>query len=369
MKKVLILTTSTGQGHNQAANSLIDTFTNSGYECTRHDFLASNSKFLNDLIVIGYELGASTFPKIYGIGYKLTNFKYIQSFLSIVFAKTAKKINARIENLQPDIIIATHPFAVSILERLKEGGLSIPFISVVTDFKAHYTYIGKNVDSYITGSEFTKQALIRHGINSDIIYPIGIPIRESFYNLDLDIPKLKNDNYFNLLLMSGSMGLKNISYVLDELLNNPNKLRITVVCGNNEKLKNNLLKKCQSTYPNKKLHILGFSNDIASLMEYSDVIISKPGGLTVTEAIAKNLPLIIPFVIPGQEMENTDFLVSSGYAYYVKDIYKINETVNKLIDDPRLLQAMRDKLKLLSKSYSIRKIVSIADDLIYKNKN
>ena len=367
MKKVLVLTTSTGQGHNQAANSLIESFTENGYECIRHDFLASNNKFLNEVIVGGYEISASQLPKIYGVFYKLTDNKLIQNLLSLVFFSTTRKVNALINSVKPDIIIGTHPFSVSIISSLKKNGMSVPFISIVTDFKAHYTYISKYVDSYITGSEYTKTSLVDRGINPKIIYPIGIPIKRNFFAPSSEINTVKNDDYFNLLLMSGSMGLKNISYVLDELLTNSNKLRITVVCGNNEKLKNNLMKKCQSTYPNKKLHILGFSNDISYLMEYSDVIISKPGGLTVTEAIVKNLPLIIPFVIPGQEMENTDFLTSSGYAYYVEKITDINPVINKLIENPKYLIDMKDKLKLLSSSYSIDEIIKVSDNLIDKN--
>lgn len=366
MKKVLILTTSTGQGHNQAANSLVQVLESNGFECIKHDFLKIDSKIFNDIIVYGYELSASKIPHIYGIFYKLTNHKYINNLNSLIFYNTQRKLLKVINKEQPDLIIATHPFVVNIIGNLKAKGLDIPFISIVTDFKAHYTYINPFVDAYITASESTKESLVKEGIDKNIVYPIGIPIRENFFEKDKDIPSIKDNDYFSLLLMSGSMGLKSISYVLDELLKNPNKLRITVVCGKNDRLRNSLLKKCKHNYPNKKLHILGFSNDISSFMEYSDVLISKPGGLTVSEAIAKNLPLIIPFVIPGQEMENTDFLVSNGYAYYVKDLKSINTVVNELINNPDILDKMRIKLKNLSSTYSTKEIVDISNHLINK---
>lgn len=366
MKKVLILTTSTGEGHNQAANSLVEALESQNFTCIKLDFLDGNNKFLNELIVQGYEISASKFPKIYGWAYKLTDHKFIYDFLPLIFLGTDRKLSKIINETQPDLIIGTHPFTVNIICRLKKKGMNIPFISVVTDFKAHYTYVHSSVDAYITGSDFTKASLIKHGIDSSKIYSYGIPIRERFFERDNNIPHLKGDGYFNLLLMSGSMGLKNISYVLDELLNNEHKLRITVVCGNNKKLKESLLKKSQGSYKNKKLHILGFSNDIASFMEYSDLIISKPGGLTVSEAIAKNLPLIIPFAIPGQEMENTDFLTSNGYAYYVKNVKDINKTINKLINNPNDLKIMKHKLNELSSTYSINKTVELANDFINK---
>lgn len=367
MKKVLILTTSTGQGHNKAANSLIEEFSKEGFECIKHDFLASNSKLLNNLIVKGYEISASNIPSLYGWFYNITDTPRTNKLLKFVFYLTGKKLLRSININKPDLIIGTHPLSVNIIAKLKSKGLIIPFISVVTDFKAHYTYVSPLVDAYITGSKFTNQSLIDRGINEKRIFPFGIPINESFYERDDTIASIKDDSYFNILLMSGSMGLKNISYVLDELLNNEHNLRITAVCGNNEALRIHLLKKALGDFPGKKLHILGFSNDIASLMEYSDVIISKPGGLTVSEAIIKNLPLLIPFSIPGQEMENTEFLSSNGYAFHVESLKDINLFVNKLIENPEYLIEMKSKLKLLASSYSVKNVINVGKQLIQKN--
>jgi len=364
MRKVLILTTSTGEGHNQAANSLLEAFSEENFECIKYDFLGTNSKFLNNAVVKGYEITASKFPSIYGFFYRLTDNNFLNKILRLIFAQNSKKLLKFIESINPDIIIGTHPLTVNIISKLKGTGMNIPFISVVTDFKAHYTYVNPRVDAYITGSEYTKQSLVDRGINSDKIYPIGIPIREDFFRIDKNIIYIKDKEYFNLLLMSGSMGLENIYYVLNELLSNENKLRITIVCGNNEALKDNITNKCSQDYPNKKIHILGFSKDVAYLMEYSDLLISKPGGLTVTEAIAKNLPLIIPFAIPGQEMENTEFLSSNGYAYHVDNIKDINESINYLINHHESLEAMQDKLKTLAATYSTKEIITITNNLI-----
>ncbi|AOR22587.1 MGDG synthase family glycosyltransferase [Clostridium taeniosporum] len=366
MKKVLILTTSTGQGHNQAADSISDSFKNSGYEAVKYDFLYKGSKFLNDLIVTSYEILASKFPYFYGLFYKITNNKFTNSFLKIIFFFTKKKLFKLINDTKPDIIVATHALSINIVTSFKKQGLNIPYILIVTDFKAHYTYINKYVDAYITGSDYTKKSLIDKGINPDIIYPIGIPVKEIFYNKNNSVKNL-NDEYFNLLLMSGSLGLNTISLVLKELLKNRNKLRITVVCGKNKKLEKSLSDYCNNhSYKNKKLHILGFTNDIPTLMDYCDVIISKPGGLTVTESIIKNIPLIIPFAIPGQEMENTDFLVQSGYSIYVKDLTKINSTVDYLINNPHKLKSLKDKLVLQASKYNLDEIVNVAENLTNK---
>jgi processive 1,2-diacylglycerol beta-glucosyltransferase len=364
MKKVLILTTSTGQGHNQAAASVAESFENAGYEITKLDFLAKNSTILNNIIVAGYEISAAKFPKTYGFFYKLTDNKFINNLLKIPFFLTKKKVSKLVNEINPDVIVATHALSISVISDLKKKGLKSPYILIVTDFKAHYIYVDSYVDAYITGSNYTKQSLIARNINPNKIHPLGIPINSKFYTEITSADDLKDEEYFNLLLMSGSLGLNTIFIVLKELLKNPNKLRITVVCGKNDNLKNKLTNYCNDNhFKDKKLHILGFTNDISYLMDYCDVIISKPGGLTVTESIVKNIPLVIPFAIPGQENENIDFLTSEGYSICVKDLTKINDTVTHLIKNPNELSKMKTKLKQLSSTYSLTKIVDLADKL------
>lgn len=364
MKKVLILTASTGQGHNQAANSISENFKAREYEVITNDFLKSSSKILDKIFVTGYEVLASIFPKIYGFSYKLTDYPLNNKIMSLIFLFTRRKISKIINDINPDIILLTHPYAVSIMGSLKRKGLNIPVISIVTDFKAHSTYIDNTIDAYITGSDFTKDNLIEKGISSQRIFPYGIPVKNEFLTKVPGVLSTKDNDYFNILLMSGSMGLKNISYVLKELLNNSHKLRITVVCGNNNELKDKLSKEYKNRIKDKKLHILGFSKDISCLMDYSDLIITKPGGLTITEAITKTLPIIIPFCIPGQEMQNAEFLTSNGYALYVDNLLELNLNVDKLIDNPNLLVDMRNNLSKLASTYSNEKIVDIADTFI-----
>lgn len=365
MKKVLILSASTGQGHNQAANSLKVAFENQGFITSKQDFLQGSSKLLLSLVVGSYEVSAMKFPLAYGLFYKMTNNPLINPLSTIPFYFIRKRMFKLIQSEKPDLIVTTHPLSICLVDGLKRMGVTAPIVSIVTDFKAHYTYISKKIDLYITGSQFTKDVLIRKGIKENIIYPLGIPIKDTFFTENTDIIELHDsDDYFNILLMSGSMGLEDISFVLEELLQNERKLRITVVCGNNKELKKNLDKHLNEKYINKKLHIVGFSTDIASFMEYSDVLISKPGGLTVTESIAKDLPLIIPFAIPGQETENTEFLVSSGLALRVSHIKDINPLINKLIENPDELNDLKTKIRALRNTYSIEKTIKVCSDLI-----
>ena len=364
MKKILILTTSTGEGHNQAANSISTKFEQAGYKIIKHDFLKSNSKLLTKLFISGYELSASTFPKIYGYIYKITNNTIVNILIHKVFYFVRKKLFSIVSKEAPDIVLITHPFAVNLAVSIKDK-FNIPTLVIVTDFKAHGTYINNNIDGYIVASDDTKIDLSNRGIDLNKIHTFGIPVKDEFFiNRIEDFSK--TDDYFNILLMSGSMGLKNISYVLKELLNNKNKLRITVVCGNNENLKKDLDKRYNQYIKDKKLHVIGFSKDVDVLMEYSDLIISKPGGLTATEAISKHLPLLIPFAIPGQEYENVEVLTSNGCAIYIDNLLELNSIVDKFIDNPKKLDGLKNNMKKLSNLYSKDKIVNLADNLIKK---
>ncbi|WP_040210606.1 MGDG synthase family glycosyltransferase [Clostridium polynesiense] len=365
MKKVLILTTSTGQGHNQAADSLKDTFVKRGYEVIKYDFLDNNSKFLTRCIVGGYELLVSKTPKVYGGIYKITNFAKINSSLKLAFMHTENKVYYYITQCSPDIIIGTHPLSVNIISSLKKHKLiDIPFISIVTDFKAHSTYISPYVDAYITASEYTKKKMSEGIIPENRIFPYGIPIKQEFFSKADAFLSMERDEYFNILLMGGSMGLNNIFYVLERLMKNKHKLRITVVCGNNSELKSNLEEAFMNPPLDKKIHIFGFTTAVASLMELSDIIISKPGGLTASEALVKNLPMIIPFAIPGQETENAEFLSSIGCAVYEPDLNNINNILNSLIENPDKLLEMKNNIRRISKHYSINEIVSLSERLI-----
>ena len=367
MKKVLVLTTSTGQGHNQAANSLAEVFTKEDFEVIKYDFLNNTSTFLNTVIVGGYEFSAAKTPKLFGLFYYLTDFRITNKLLKFLFWNIEKKLLNYINEVNPDLIIATHPLTLNIIDRLKRKNLiKVPFISIVTDFMAHYSYVCKSIDAYITGSNDSITYLNNRGIPKNKIFNYGIPIKSDFYSNNKEILSLKdrNEGYFNILLMSGSMGISKISYVLQELVKNKHKLRITIICGKNEQLKEKLNKLYSKNVNNKKIHIIGYTNDVSKIMDYSDILISKPGGLTSTESIVKNIPLIIPFAIPGQETLNTKFLHDNGYAIYIKHLNFLNAEVDKLITSPENLNNMKSRLKTLSSNYSVNKIVDLANKLI-----
>ncbi|WZL73038.1 glycosyltransferase [Clostridiaceae bacterium 35-E11] len=366
MKTVLILTASTGGGHNQAALALEKNFHHKGYYVEVVDFIKLNHKIIEILFLNGYKLLYSKLPTIYRGLYMVSN--HLESRVNLLKCTTKifeKNVYQLIMDTQPDLIIGTHPFIVKIICMLKEKRkIHLPFISIITDFKAHNIYINRNVDAYITGSKYTSMQMIHSGIEKNKIFDYGIPLKQEFFlNQETLHP---NNMVFTILLMGGSLGYKKIEKVLKELTKSHNKLRIFVVCGNNHSLMYKIQTKYKDKYKNKEIIVYGFTEDIPLLMEKSDILISKPGGLTTSEAIAKQLPLMIPYMLPGQEEENAEFLMKSGAAIIVDRIGLIHEEIDRLIQCPKTLMNMRKNMKRLSRTYSLDSIILLSENLMEK---
>ncbi|MDP4146198.1 MAG: glycosyltransferase [Bacillota bacterium] len=365
MKSVLILTASVGEGHNKAAYSLEDTFRRNGYNVTTVDFIKKTSKLLNLCIVGGYKSMVFKYPKLYGGLYRITNVDdpcyRVSKCIKAMFETGVTNI---INETRPDIIIGTHAFAALIVSNLKgENKINVPFISVITDFQAHYAYINNNVDAYIVGSRYTKQDMIRKGVAPSKIFTYGIPIRRDFFDTSF-IDKNFDKKCFTILVMGGGLGAGRIDKVLKNIMSNKHNLKIIVICGNNSALRRYLIRRYDNKNEGKVIDILGYVNEISRVMTEADIIISKPGGLTVSEAVAKKLPMIIPFSIPGQEEENARFLTASGVAIELSNLSKLNSIVDELISSPQILCSMRKNMEQLVLKNSSKDIVLLANELI-----
>lgn len=367
MKKVLILTASTGEGHNQAAKSLADKFVEYGYAPYTMDLFKETSKALNTIMSDGYKVLANSFPTVYGAMYRMFNRKSFNNrFLRYGLIMVKNRVLEEVKTVEPDVIVSTHPFGVGIISDLKaRNKIDCTFLSVVTDFKAHYAYVSPYVDAYITGSEYTKDTLVDLQIPPEKVFPFGIPVKAEFQNCGERIISAEDKDRFEVLIMGGSMGSKDIAKVVKFLtVDADSRYHLTVVCGKNQSLKEMLEEKYQDIVKAKKLEILGFTKNVPQLMDDCDVIVTKPGGLTSTEALSKQIPMIIPFAIPGQETENTEFLVNSGAAIQVKDLDELKMQMDHLLKDRDLYMTMIENMQSISKQYSVDKIVDLTSHLI-----
>ncbi|WP_414151813.1 glycosyltransferase [Acetobacterium carbinolicum] len=368
MSKVFIFTASTGAGHNLAAQSLKESLDEAGYQTEVYDAFKETNITLDRLITKGYQQIVVNVPKLYEQMYN--QFNNMNRFQQGIFQALTKVMNPDIVPLinsgKPDLIITTHPFVTNVLGTLKEHhAFDVPVLSIVTDYKIHTLYLKKMIDAYVVGSDYTKQTMVDKGVAEEIIYPYGIPIRQTFLKNNHLERKETANVAGTILLMAGSLGSKQMEKAFSSLLKVKEKIRIIVVCGNNEKIEKDIKNLyAQETDDEKIVEIHGFVNNVSELMDESDAIISKPGGLTTTEAIVKNIPMIIPFYYPGQEEENADYLVDGGMAIKVDKIKDLTSMVDFLFENKYIIKRMSENMSEEAQKRSMSKTIELCRNLI-----
>ncbi|MCI9062697.1 MAG: glycosyl transferase [Romboutsia sp.] len=396
MKKVLIMSASTGGGHNRAARAIKEelesrTIDNMSIECEIVDSLKLVNNTMDKVISGGYEKSALYTPKAYGSVYRFseTSLASKNEFKgNPLTSLMARKFKHLLNDSSPDLIIGTHPFPMIALSTLKKNNnihslsrsesfykstkVDIPpMISVLTDYTTHSTWIQNEIDYYIVGHEYVKELLVYEGVDSEKVKAFGIPVEKSFLShrdretvlteLGLSPEKL------TVLLMGGSFGAGNIKETLEELLTVDRDFQILVVTGRNEHLKDRLSKMLDSTIHNKNICLLGYTNKMNDILASIDVLISKPGGLTTTEALLNDVPMIVPYFIPGQEEENLDFLTNCGAALRTTKKYSLPVLLKVLIDDPSRLDSLRKNIKSIRKFNSAVNISNLVVDILSSN--
>lgn len=364
MSKVMILTASTGAGHNQAAKSLQLKYERVGHQVQIVDILKETHRAYDKVIGEGYEFVAANMPELYKAMYEVADMKTFNKLTNRYgLPGVNTKIDKIIKRYKPEVIIATHPFAVGIVTSLKRKGLiDATFISIVTDFRAHFAYYSQEVDAYIVGSEYTK-SLVTKGIPSSKVYTFGIPINLAFLDRASTPSTKESREKFNILVMAGSMGVSKIAEVIRDVVENDH-YTVNIVCGKNEKLYNQINVLYESSIETGRVTVYGFTREIPQLMSQADLLITKPGGLTTTEALQKNVPMIIPFAIPGQEEENAEFLEEQGVAFRASTSEEVGKCVALLYKEEALHNRMINKMKEISKSYSIDSIIELSENLL-----
>ena len=396
-KRVLIMSASTGGGHNRAARAIKEelesrTINNMPIKCEIVDSLKLVNNTMDKVISRGYEKSAIYTPKAYGSVYRLseTNLASRNEFKgNPLTSLIERKFKHLLNDYKPDLIIGTHPFPMIALSTLKKHsnlntlnlGESFiknskvdvpPMISVLTDYTTHSTWIQNEIDYYIVGHEYVKELLVYEGVNGEKVKSFGIPVEKSFLDhrdketvlteLGLSPDKL------TVLLMGGSFGAGNIKETLEDLLTIDRDFQILVVTGRNEHLKDKLSKMLDSTIQDKNICLLGYTDKMNDILASIDVLISKPGGLTTTEALLNDVPMIVPYFIPGQEEENLDFLTNCGAALRTTKKYSLPVLLKVLIDDPSRLDMLRKNIKSIRKFDSAVNISNLVVDILDNNK-
>ena len=386
---ILILSASTGGGHNRAAGALKDYIEKAdpSANVTVVDALEECSSVLNFTIVKGYKTLVTLTPGLFGMIYKNSDKKSpLSELLNVVYTQCAKGLERTVERYQPDAIISCHPFAGAAMGYMKEKtGCTIPLITIVTDFLPHRAYLSDGVDAYVTASDKAAQLLHeQYGVDSERIFDYGHPVYDRFYEgngrsreevlteLGLDLEKR------TVLVMAGSFGVSEVLDVYESLLDIDLDYQLIVITGKNKKLydafeqllnteeeivtdeepewikelsEDNILRILyntggeaiesltktfrRTTDKHKPTRLFYFVDNVDDYMHASDLIVTKPGGLTTSESIASALPMAVFKAYPGQEEQNAALLVKNNIGVILEDSSKAAETVGKLLKNKK----------------------------------
>ncbi|MEW6110324.1 MAG: glycosyltransferase [Nitrospirota bacterium] len=342
MKKIVIFYASFGMGHKSAAMALKEHFKSlHGIDVPVVDFFERFIPGFNNLVRFLYDTSIKNMPKAYGTFFRITDEISGQPIAREIDKIGVKGLEAFLEEERPDAVIATFPISGRI-EKLKNK-YGFGYFVVVTDFGVHGSWIKDYIDLYFVADEKVKMELLRKEVTGSTIKVTGIPVREQF-SKKFDPVKSRRDfglsNIFTVLMLGKTKDIaKNILPPLCRL-----KIQVVAVAGRDERFLNSL-RKVSSEYRN--LMPLGFVDNVSRLMHTCDLMIGKGGGLTLSEALAAGLPMVIFDPIPGQEFFNVDFLVNEGAALYARDSDDLVQKIAFLSErKDRLLEIRKNALRL-----------------------
>lgn len=365
--KALVLSITAGEGHNSTAKALCAYLHSIGCEAQMLDTFDYLNHALSETVSRGYLLVASNAKLAYKSAYRLAE-KRNKSNSEISPTRAtgnimSKKLSKYIDTYDPDVIICTQVFPAIILDVMKKKGeLRAKTIGIVTDFMFHpYWEEAIGLDYVVAPNEQMIMQALKKGFKEEQILTFGIPIHPKFsekkYTKEQARAELGLDiNKRTVLLMSGGVGYGNIDKTVSALDSVPLDFQIITVCGSNSAVKARI----DELKTTKRILNLGFVDYVDKLMDAADCIISKPGGLTTSEAMAKGLPMIIVDPIPGQEDRNTEFLTNNGVAMAVSSTSTLDDVMYQLFANPERARVMADATKIIAKPNSTRDICEFA---------
>ena len=378
--KILIFYASYGGGHLNAAKSIndyiISNYPNNDVELI--DCMKYVNKTIEKLTTAAYREMAKKAPWAWGKIYSDSQKGPLAHLSSRSNKIMAIKLLRLLREKQPDVIISTHPFGSQMCSYLKrKNKITAKIATIMTDFSPHDQWLvgHKFTDYFFVANDKMKNYLISKGITENKISVTGIPISNRFlktYNKKeiLDTYNLSEDKFTVLFFGGGEFGLGKTktaeifeSFVQESL---KEKIQIIAIAGKNPKMKASF-KEIVSKYSvnttttnttdiTNNVKILEFTNQVPELMSISDLVVTKPGGLTTSESLASHLPMLIINPIPGQEEENAEFLEDKGIAIWLRKNDDSKLIIENLLADSQKLNLMKENTKLLARPHSTETI-------------
>ncbi|WP_018702556.1 MULTISPECIES: MGDG synthase family glycosyltransferase [Sporomusaceae] len=373
-KRVLIVSASIGSGHHQAARAIAAELARrqDNLQITIADFMEDTDSYLAAFMKEAYLKMLELSPNMYDLVYRvsqapLPGFK-AQGLLARVLQGGMAQL---VRRHRPDLIIATHPFPCGAAAYLRDSRrLRAPLVGVITDFAVHRLWVYEHVDAYFVAAPEIKRELSALGVPSRRIYASGIPVHPQFtthadgrgilgeLSLAADQPLV--------LLMGGGLGMGGIRQAMASMdeLNLP--LQFVVLAGKNKELQEKLQEETKNL--RHAVRVLGYTDRIPELMRAAAMLVTKPGALTVCEALVSETPLLLYEPIPGQEWENAVFLTQRGVALWAKNRQELKDGVTTLLTRPDQVEKLRKEAEALRRPAAAGAVATAALALLRRKR-
>jgi processive 1,2-diacylglycerol beta-glucosyltransferase len=351
-KRILLLSEGFGAGHTQAAHALSVSLRQYSPEVQTRvmELGAFLHPTLAPMVFTVYRKTVVSQPRLYGMVYRSQYKKSLNKLAQLALHRLFYSHTAEIiSQLKPSMIVCTHPFPSVVVSRLKRTGLQIPLCTVITDYDAHGTWISPGVDKYLVSTPNVKHKLMERGIPREHVEVTGIPVHPDFwteYNRDELRKQLQLNDLPTVLVMGGGWGLFEADDVLSYIATWREHIQILLCLGNNERALAHFRAHPLFNHPN--IRLFGFTREVNKLMEVSDLLITKPGGMTCTEGLAKGIPMLFYKPIPGQEEENLQYFTRHGYGEAIDSVETAHRWLTYLAGH---LQELRRKRASLAPSF------------------
>ena len=338
MARILFLSASVGVGHTAAAAAVESALAEieSGIETQTIDSYKYAASVFSKVVANGYIGMVKNVPQLYRFIYdRAERSRDIPAFRRWVSQYTAANLRALVAERKPDLVVCTHAFPCGVMAEYKrQFDPSLPVVGIVTDFVVHPFWIYNNIDAYAVATPEMRQTLLARGVKRERIVVSGIPVDPRFGRPRLPVTQLRAalglpPDRRVVLMMGGGLGIGPLDRMIRSLAKVDVPLAGAIIVGRNGRLEKRVLAVAEQTeYP---LRVFGFVDNVYDYMHASDVLLSKPGGLTSSEALCAELPMVLVKPLPGQEERNTRYLVSRRAAVRAKGERQLVQMVREIL--------------------------------------
>ncbi len=371
MRKIIIFYGAYGGGHIAAAKSISNHILRNHPEVEIEliDCIEYINKYLNKISTEAYKELAKKLPKIWEHVYNNSNDGALAKITTTTNKILAIKLKNLIKEINPDLIISTHPFSSQMCAFLKKKNkINCKLATIMTDFHIHnqWLYLPEFVDYFFVSNENMRNDMINLNIPEEKIFVTGIPVstkfQEKFNKEEIYDEFWLENNKFTVLFFGGGefgLGRDTACITLKTIIRMFKEIQVVAISGKNPKMNKDFNEIVDKTNSSDRIKVLEYTDKVPELMSIANIVVTKAGGLTITESLTSNLPIIIINPIPGQEEENAQFLVNENCAIWIKKDDNVARILKNLARNPSKLETMKQNSIRLAKPYATRDICNI----------